>query len=108
MRKTTIAMAVAALLAAGCTGMNLGYRDMSAEQIRATAGTITCSQATNIYGSGSVIALNQDDTRKGATSKGKTTIKCGGAEMTIDAEVGVPVPAGATTTTTTVVRPTPP
>ena len=94
-----------AVLLAGC--QNLGYSGMSAEQIRATAGTTTCTQYAGLYGKASAIALNQDDTRKGSTSKGKTTITCGDAQMTIEAEVGAPVPAGATTTTTTVVKPAP-
>lgn len=93
----------AVALLAGC--QNLGYSGMSAEQIKATAGTTTCTQYAGLYGKASAIALNQDDTRRGATSKGKTVITCGDAQMSIEAEVGVPVPPGATTTTTTVVKP---
>lgn len=84
---------------------NLGYQNMTAEQIKATAGTVTCTQFTGVYGKASNIAINADNTRKGATPKGKTVVSCGDATMTIEAETGVPVPAGATTTTTTVVKP---
>jgi hypothetical protein len=92
-----------ALFLAGC--QNLGYSNMSAEQIRATAGTTTCTQYAGLYGKASSIALNQDDTRKGATSENEVVITCGDASMSIRGKVGVPVPAGATTTTTTVVKP---
>lgn len=93
------------LATAGC--QNLGYHNMTAEQIRATAGTTTCTQYAGLYGKASMIALNADDTKKGATSEGATEITCGDATMKIQSKVGVPVPAGATTTTTTVVKPAP-
>lgn len=99
----TIILFCAAFVLAGCQTM--AYKDMTPEQIKATAGTTSCTQYSGLYGKASTIALNQDDTRKGATSKGKTIITCGDASITIEAEVGVPVPAGATTTTTTVVTP---
>lgn len=85
--KKLIAM-LAPLVLAGCPSM--GYQNMSAEQIRATAGTISCSTVSSIYGKGSVIAINTDDTRKGAASKWATTIVCGDASMTIEAAVGPP------------------
>lgn len=91
------------LVLAGC--QNLGYHNMTPEQIRATEGTTTCTQYSGLYGKASAIALNQDDTRRGATSKGKVVIVCGEAQMSIESEVGVPVPQGATTTTTTTVVP---
>jgi hypothetical protein len=95
-----------ALILAGCAG-GLGYQGMSPEQIKATNGTSSCTQYKGLYGSASMVSINADDTRKGATSKGRTEITCGDAKMVIDAEVGVPVPAGSTTTTTTVVQPAP-
>jgi hypothetical protein len=88
---------------AGCA--NLGYQNMTAEQIRATAGTTTCTQFTSLYGKASNIAINADETRKGATSTSDLTITCGEATMSIKASVGAPVPPGATTTTTTTVVP---
>jgi len=87
----------------GCPSMSI--KDMSADQLKATNGMLTCSQLSSMYGKGSTILVNTDDLRKGATSKGKTVITCGDATMAIESEVGVPVPPGATTTTTTVVRP---
>lgn len=101
MKKLLATIALAAL--AGCA--NLGYQNMTAEQIRASAGTTTCTQFTSLYGKASNIAINADDTRKGATSTNDLTITCGEATMSIKASVGVPVPPGATTTTTTVVVP---
>ena len=75
------------LTLAGCPSM--GYQHMTPEQIKATAGTISCvTLDTLLYGKGSVIAINTDDTKRGATSRWKTAIKCGDAEMTIDATVG--------------------
>jgi hypothetical protein len=71
----------------GC--MSLGYQNMTPEQIKATAGSISCvTIETLMYGKGSSISINTDDTKKGATSSWKTSIKCGDAEMTIDASVG--------------------
>lgn len=84
---------------------NLGYQNMSPEQIKATAGTTTCTQFTSLYGKASNIAINADETRKGATSTNDLTITCGEATMSIKSSVGVPVPPGATTTTTTTVVP---
>ncbi len=101
--KLTAVLVLSTVALAGCPSM--GYQNMSAEQIKATAGTTSCSTINSMYGKGSMIATNADETRKGATSKGKTVITCGDATMTIEAEVGVPVPPGATTTTTTVVKP---
>ena len=71
---------------AGCQSM--GYQHMTPEQIKATAGTISCTTMSSLYGTGSVIAINTDDTKKGATSRWKTEIRCGEATMTIDATVG--------------------
>ena len=85
--KTLVAV-LAPFILAGCPTM--GYQNMTPEQIKATAGTISCSTVSSIYGKGSVIAINTDDTRKGATSKWATTIVCGDASMTIDAAVGPP------------------
>jgi len=76
------------LILTGCPSM--GYQHMTPEQIKATAGTISCSTVSSLYGTGSVIAVNTDDTRKGLSSKWKTDIKCGDATMTIDAAVSVP------------------
>jgi hypothetical protein len=83
--KTAILL-TACLALAGCP--SLGYQTMTPEQIKATAGTASCTQLTSIYGKGSAIAVNVDETRKGATSKGKTAITCGDATMTIETEVG--------------------
>lgn len=81
------ALILSVFLLTGC--QNMGYQNMTPEQIKATAGTISCvTLDAFLYGKGSVIAINTDDTKKGATSKWKTVIKCGDAEMTIDAEVG--------------------
>ena len=78
------------LILAGCQTV-MGYQQMTAEQIKATAGTISCVTIDSlIYGTGSVISVNTDDTKRGATSTWKTTIKCGDAEMTIDATVEAP------------------
>jgi len=105
MKKLILIAGLASTIAlAGCP--SVGFQNMSPEQIKATAGTIGCSTISSIYGKGSTIAINADDTRKGATSKGKTVISCGDATMTVESEVGVPVPPGSTTTTTTVVKPT--
>lgn len=82
----TIIIILAPFILAGCPSM--GYQHMTADQIKATAGTISCSTVSSLYGTGSVIAINTDDTKKGATSKWKTTIICGEASMTIDAAVG--------------------
>lgn len=100
------AAAALVMALAGC--QNLGYSNMTAEQIRATAGTITCTQVTSLYGKASNIALNADDTRKGATSSSDLTITCGEANLSLKASVGAPVPPGATTTTTTTVVPAKP
>lgn len=77
---------LASLLLAGCPSM--GYYNMSPEQIKATAGTISCSTVNSVYGKGSAIAVNADDIRKGATSTGAVTISCGEASMVIKSEVG--------------------
>lgn len=58
--------------------------------LKLPAGTVGCNQYSGLYGKASAIALNQDDVRKGATAKGKTTISCGDAQMTIETDVGVP------------------
>lgn len=86
---------------AGCPSMSI--KDMSAEQLKATNGMLTCSQLSSMYGRGSSILVNTDDLRKGATSKGKTVITCGDASMTIESEIGAAAVPGAVTTTTTVV-----
>ena len=79
---------------------------MTAEQIKATAGTVTCSQVDlPLYGKASFVALNQDDTKKGATSTNDITVTCGQTQFTVKSNTGVPVPAGATTTVTTTVQP---
>lgn len=77
----------ASLLLTGCPSM--GYYNMSPEQIKATAGTISCSTVNSVYGKGSAIAVNADDVRKGATHAGAVTITCGEASMVIKSEVGV-------------------
>ncbi len=77
-----------AILLAGC--QNLGYSGMSAEQIKATAGTTTCTQYAGLYGKASAIALNADDVRKGVTSNGDMTITCGDASMQIKNTIGLP------------------
>ena len=71
----------------GCPSMSI--KDMSADQLKATNGMLTCSQLSSMYGKGSVILVNVDDLRKGATSKGETTVTCGDATMTIKNEIGV-------------------
>jgi uncharacterized protein YceK len=76
---------------AGCGSM--AYKDMTAEQIKATAGTTSCTQYEGLYGNAATIALNADDTRKGASSRGKMQITCGKASMTIENETSTPVPA---------------
>lgn len=91
MKKLLLSMMVLAL--AGCGAM--AYKDMTAEQIRATAGTTSCTQYEGIYGNAATIALNQDDTRKGASSRGKMQITCGKATMTIEAEVTSPAPVAS-------------
>lgn len=103
MRRLTAALILSTVALTGCPSMSI--KDMSAEQLKATNGMLTCSQLSSMYGKGSSILVNTDDLRKGATSKGKTSITCGDATMTIESEIGVPVPPGATTTTTTVVKP---
>ena len=77
-----------ALVIPGCVGVP----DMSASQIRATNGLIMCSQVTSIYGKGSAITINADDVRKGSTAKGKTSVVCGDASMTIETNIGVAQP----------------
>jgi predicted small secreted protein len=84
----TLLVLILPFILAGCQTV-MGYQQMTAEQIKATAGTISCVTIdTLLYGKGSVIAINTDDTKRGATSRWKTSIKCGDAEMTIDAMVG--------------------
>jgi hypothetical protein len=102
MFKSIISIIVLILLA-GC--QNLGYSNMTAEQIRATNGTSTCTSINTIYGKQSMIAINEQDVKKGSTSKGKLSITCGDALMSIESDIGVPVPPGAVTTTTTTVIP---
>lgn len=101
MMKKSIILFVLAL--GGC--MNLGYQNMTAEQIKATAGTTTCTQFTGMYGKGAAIALNADDTKKGVSSTNDISISCGDASLTIKATNTAPVPAGASTVTTTTVTP---
>jgi len=98
-----VSVAAILLSLSGC--QSLGYQGMTAEQIKATAGTSTCTQYTGIYGKASMIAINEQDTKKGATSTGDVQITCGDATLKINSSVGVPVPAGATTTTTTTIVP---
>ena len=93
-RWLAIAFAVLILAVAltGCGAM--AYQNMTAEQIRATAGTTSCTQYEGLYGNASTIALNTDDTRKGSSSRGKMVITCGKAAMTIENEVTtIPPPA---------------
>lgn len=93
-----------AVLLAGCASGLV----MTPEQLKASAGMATCSTVNSlVYGKASFITANADDVRKGATSKGDTTITCGEGSMSIKSDIGVPVPPGATTTTTTVVKPAP-
>jgi hypothetical protein len=75
----------------GCGSM--AYKDMTAEQIKATAGTTSCTQYEGLYGNAATIALNADDTRKGASSRGKMQITCGKATMVIENETSTPAPA---------------
>lgn len=86
----TILIAACCLALTGCGAM--AYQNMSAEQIRATSGTTSCTQYEGLYGNASTIALNADDTRKGASSRGKMTITCGKAAMTVENEVTTPAP----------------
>lgn len=84
--------ALALMALSGCG--SIAYKDMTPEQIRATEGTISCTQATSLYGKASTIATKAESIKKGATSKGKTVINCGDASMTIESEDGAsPVPA---------------
>lgn len=99
-----LAALLLALALAGCASID--YASMSAQQIKATNGTISCASFESIMsGKGSYLFMNQDDTRKGATSTGKVNVTCGAIQATVDSNTGVPVPAGATTTTTTTVTP---
>lgn len=88
----------------GCTTL------MSAEQLKALAGTTTCFYTTNLGGGETgFVSSSVDDTKKGQTSGNKTNVTCGKIQLQVDNAVGIPVPAGATattTTTTTVVPPT--
>lgn len=87
--------ALLSLLLAGCS-FGGGVQQMTPEQIKATAGMATCTEATTLYGKGASITANTDEVRKGATSKGKMTITCGSSTMTIETDVGVAQP-GITT-----------
>lgn len=69
--KITIIAAVTFLLS-GC--LSMGVHNMSAEQIRATEGMVTCTTVYTAYGKGNTTTVNADDTRKGNNSKGKITI----------------------------------
>ena len=75
------------LLLPGCMSMQIP--DMSAAQIKATNGLMMCAQVVSMYGKGSSITVNSDDIRKGSTAKGKTSIVCGDASMTIEHTTGV-------------------
>ncbi len=99
MKTLTIVIAILAVALAGCA-FSGGVQQMTPEQIKATEGMATCTQATTLYGKGASITANTDNTRKGATSKGKTMITCGDASMTIETDVGVAATPGAITTTT--------
>lgn len=89
----------------GCGAM--AYKDMTSEQIKATAGTTSCTQYEGIYGNAATIALNADDTRKGASSRGKMLITCGKATMTIENETTSPPPVMAIPKATPTPTPTP-
>ena len=65
----------------------MNMSEMTANQLRATNGLATCTQATTMYGKGSSIAVNADDLRKGVSARGKTTIVCGDATMTIESNL---------------------
>ncbi len=84
--KHLLVLVVAGSLA-GC--LSLGVHDMSAAQIKATNGMVMCGQMVSLYGKGSSITVNADDIRKGATAKGKLSIVCGDAQMTIEHNIGV-------------------
>ena len=79
------ALAVLLLVLPGCVSIS----DMSAAQLRATNGIAQCAQVTSLYGRGSSITVNVDDIRKGATARGRTSIRCGDATMVIDTDIGV-------------------
>lgn len=83
-----LALVIVAVLAFALSGcMSMGVHDMSANQIRATNGVAMCAQATTLYGKGSSITVNADDIRKGVSARGKTTIVCGDATMTIESNI---------------------
>lgn len=90
-----ILLALLVSLLAGCLGLGL-----SPEQLKASAGMATCTNATSIYGKGSTVTANTDDVRKGNNQKSSMTITCGDVTMKIEQDVGVALPAGTTTTTT--------
>jgi hypothetical protein len=79
--------------ALGCVLMSVSgcvsISDMSAAQLRASNGIAQCAQVTSLYGRGSSITVNVDDIRKGATARGRTSIRCGDATMVIDTDIGV-------------------
>ena len=101
--KHSLISIMVALSVAGC--QNLGYSNMTAEQIRATAGTSTCTNYVGIYGKASMIAINEQDIKKGINSTGDLQITCGDSAMSIKSSTAVPTPPGAVTTTTTTVIP---
>lgn len=100
MRLALIFAAIFAVMALEGCAFGGGVQQMTPEQIRATAGMATCTEAVTMYGKGASITANTDEVRKGATSKGKVTITCGSSTMTIETDVGVAPPAVTTTTTT--------
>ena len=94
MKHSLIVMAVVGLAGlAGC--QSLGYQGMTADQIKATAGTSTCTQFTTLYGKSSMIALNEQDVKKGVTATGKVAITCGDASMTIETTATAPASAAS-------------
>lgn len=91
---SAFAAALAAMVLAGGCAFSGGVQQMTPEQIRATEGMATCTCGETTYPGavvrGSSITANTDSTRKGATSKSKTTITCcRDASMTIETDVGV-------------------
>lgn len=81
--KLAISIVFSALFLAGCaTGM-------TPEQLKASSGMSTCTKTTTIYGTVTFATTSADDTRKGATQKGKTVITCGDASMSVETDTGV-------------------
>ncbi len=77
-------LALPLLLLAGCAGFGMG--GMDAEQIAAAAkdksSAAGCTQYTGTGGQFSAMFVNND--RTFGTGGGKTTVKCGSAEVTFE------------------------